>query len=119
MQERMRMMRTPGTVSGTVSDDALPYYLNEQGYELRLGIARMDFPEGEMSWQEAKEVSLLADRKADYPLTLVGADEIGVLDRTASPFTMPGVLDADPARPRREFAAIIEHKLEMSKRRDI
>jgi esterase/lipase superfamily enzyme len=100
-------------------DDELPYYLNERGYELRLGTAKVAFLEGGMSWEEAKEISLLDDRTKGFPLTLVGAEELGVLDRTASPFTDPGVLDAEPARPRREFAAMIEHKLEMSNRRDV
>jgi esterase/lipase superfamily enzyme len=100
-------------------DDDLPYYLNERGYELRLGIAEVRFLGGDMSWQEAKRISLLDERAEGYPLTLVAAKEIGVLDRSASPFTRPDVLDAEPARPGREYAALIEHKLTTSKRRDI
>jgi esterase/lipase superfamily enzyme len=101
-------------------DDDLPYYLNERGYELRLGVARVQFLEGEMTWDEAKEISLTDDRTKGFPLTLTDAEEIGVLDVSASDFTPSEVLDEVPGRPGEEFADLIEHKLdEWSTRRDI
>jgi hypothetical protein len=97
------------------ADDDLPYDLNDRGYLVRLGVARVDFLEGSMTWEEAKEISLRDDRRKGHPLTLVGADEIGVLDRSVSP-TWPQEANAGPAR---KLAERIGHKLGMSTRRDV
>jgi esterase/lipase superfamily enzyme len=100
--------------------DDLPYYLNERGYVLRLGVAKVRFLEGDIEWEEARKISLTDDRTEGYPLTLVDAEEIGVLEATASEFTAPESLDEVPARPGEEFVDMIEHKLdEWSTHRDI
>jgi hypothetical protein len=101
-------------------DDDLPYYLNERGFELRLGVAKVRFLEDDLTWDEAKKVSLSDDRTKGYPLTLIDAEEIGVLDISASSFTPAEVLDRVPGRPGEEYIDMIEHKFdERSERRDI
>ena len=96
-----------------------PYYANSRGFVLRLGRASVNMGEGQYTWEEAKQISLLKNRGGNYPLKVAAVEEIGILDRSFSSFTPPEKIPADPKAPAKQFAALINAKLAMSKKKDV
>jgi esterase/lipase superfamily enzyme len=92
-------------------------YLNERGFLLRLGLGKIELGDNTMTWEEAREISLLKNRTEKYPLRITGVEEIGVLAESYSNFIPPEGSDIE--RPGREFAGLINEKLAKSKRKDI
>lgn len=102
-----------------VADPGEPYYANDRGFLLRLGNAGVAMGEGQYTWEEARQISLLKNRGGNYPLKVTGVDEIGVLDRSITIFTPPEKIPAPPEAPGRQFAELINAKLATSKKKDI
>jgi esterase/lipase superfamily enzyme len=100
------------------ADAANPYYLNERGHVLRLGVAKVRLGEEPLSWEEVREVTLRKERDQDYPLSVVDLDEWGVLDRSQSPITLAEIGDVGSGA-RAQFVESIDARLERSGRKDI
>ena len=100
------------------SDESL-FYRNERGGFLRLGVARVKMAGVEMSWEEARRISLAKNRSKKYPIQVVGINEYGILDRSATPLISPDQLGEDPHAAARSFADAVNTKLADSKRKDI
>jgi len=96
-----------------------PFYLNARGFELRLGVAEVELGDGRYTWEEARRLSLLKNRAERYPLKVTAVEEAGILDRSFSIFTDPETIPEDPKAPGRRFAAWIDAKLDVSKKKDI
>ena len=101
----------------TGEDKRQAYYSDRRAYALRLGLATVSLGKGEdMTWEEARRVSLLKNRTEDFPLEVASVDEFGVLDRSLSPFdgTTPRSPDAGI-----RFSAEIDRQLERSDSKDV
>ena len=96
-----------------------PFYLNKRGFELRLGVAKVEMGEGQYTWDEARRISLLKNRADNYPLKVTSVEEIGILDRSFSIFTQPEMIPEDPKAAAKRFAELINAKLAISKKRDV
>jgi esterase/lipase superfamily enzyme len=94
-------------------------YLDKRGGELRLGTARIELGTEEITWEEARRISLLKNRTDKYPLKVTQVEEIGILDRSFSVFTPSQLIPDDPHSSARRFAAYVNEKLEISSKRDI
>ena len=92
-------------------------YLNERGFLLRLGVGKIKLGDDSMTWEEAREISLLKNRSDKYPMKITAVEEIGILAESYSNFIPPKVSDIE--QPGKEFAAKINEKLATSKRKDI
>jgi len=101
------------------SEPGEPYYTNSRGFLLRLGKAVVEMGEGQYTWEEARQISLLKNRGGNYPLKVTAVDEIGILDRSISTFTPPDKIPPNPEAPGRQFAELINAKLAISKKKDI
>ena len=99
--------------------DKVRYYRNERGHVLRVGIASIELKDQDFTWEEARRISLLKNRSNKYPLRVSDAEEIGILKDSFNDFMDPEILDPDPDRPAREFAAMIDQKLEQSENKDV
>jgi esterase/lipase superfamily enzyme len=97
--------------------DKEDHYLNERGHLLRLGVGKIKLGKTGMTWEEAKEISLLKNRTDKYPLQITEVEEIGILAESYSNFIPPKVSDIE--QPGKDFAAKINAKLAKSKRKDI
>ena len=95
------------------------YYRNQRGHVLRLGVGRVAIGRQGMTWEEARRITLLKNRTDKYPIRVTGVDEIGVLDRSLTVFMEPGMLPEEPSRPAKQFAALVNEKLAISKRKHI
>ena len=99
--------------------DSEQYYRNERGHLLRLGLANIELGTGAMTWEEARRISLLKDRTGSYPLRVTVVREIGVLDRSISPFTDLSSIPVNPRGPAKEFSSMIDERLALSRKKDI
>jgi esterase/lipase superfamily enzyme len=101
------------------SDAEHHFYLNKRGSLTRLGSARIEMGPQGISWEEARRMSLLKNRTDNYPLRVVGVEELGILDRSITVLTDPAMVPSDPRQPAEDFAAFINAKLNSSRRKDI
>jgi len=101
------------------SEPEKPFYLNERGFVLRLGVAKVEMGEEQFTFEEARRVSLLKNRSDHYPLKVTAVEETGILDRSFSIFTPPELIPADPKDAAKRFAEIINSKLAISKKKDV
>lgn len=61
-------------------EDKEKYYLNDRGQVLRLGVAGIEFGNKEITWKEARTISLLKSRTEEYPIRVTHVDEWGILE---------------------------------------
>jgi esterase/lipase superfamily enzyme len=95
------------------------YYLNERGNVLRLGVAQVELARPDVTWKDARQISILKNRSDKYPIRISDISEFGVLDRTATEFMSPELL-LEASRPANEvFAEKVNAKLARSRNKDI
>ena len=95
------------------------FYYDERGGVVRLGVARIDSVRANITWEEARRISLAKNRTDKYPIRVSGVEEWGILDRSATMFTPPDVVGEDTHAAARAFAAAVNAKLAQSRRKDI
>jgi len=95
------------------------FYLNERGFELRLGQARTELGPEKYTWEEARRISLLKNRTEKYPLKVTEIEEIGILDRTITMFTPREFVPENPESAASEFARRVNEKLAISYKKDV
>ena len=100
------------------SDKSL-FYGNARGGVLRLGVARVKMAGANITWEEARRISLAKNRSEKYPIKVSDVEEYGILDRSAVSLETPKNLGQDPHAAARSFADDINAKLANSKRKDI
>lgn len=98
-------------------DSTYPHYSNQRGHVLRLGIARVDVGHDEsITWEQARQISLLKNRAEYYPLRVSSVEELGPLAQTVRPFD-EGIEPSDA--PGRRFIAEIDRRLARSRSNDV
>lgn len=95
------------------------FYTSGRGGFLRLGVARVKLARGEISWEEARRISILKNRSEKYPIHVSGVEEFGGLDRTMTPFLPPDAYGDDVHAPAEKFAKAVNQRLATSKRKDV
>jgi esterase/lipase superfamily enzyme len=95
------------------------FYQNKRGLVLRLGVGKSVLGKTDMTWEEARRISLLKNRPNSYPIRITDAQEIGILDKSYTVFTTPGELGLEDRKPAKIFAEKINGKLALSTRKDI
>jgi esterase/lipase superfamily enzyme len=95
------------------------FYKNKRGNLLRLGVAKIKAGKEDITWEEARRISLLKNRPVNYPLKVTEVKELGVLDRSITVFTPPDLITKDLYQPANRFAELVNEKLKQSERKDI
>lgn len=85
--------------------------------DLRLGVARIALGRSDITWNEARRMSVLKNNSDRYPLRVAEVEEFGVLDRSVWPMLARDGPN-DP-QPRERFTSIIDDRLERSRDKDI
>jgi esterase/lipase superfamily enzyme len=99
------------------NDRKYDYYTHERGGVLRLGEAHTRLGvDGSITWEEARQITLLKNRTENYPLEVTGIDDFGVLESTIPPFDEAHER-SDAARER--FADEIRERLARSDRKHV
>lgn len=99
--------------------DPQAHYNNERGYVLRAGVADIDVDPPLSSWEEAREVTLSADRAEELTLTVAGVDEFGVLPFSATQYLENAPTKASMQDAGGQFAKLIDQQLARSANKDI
>ncbi len=94
-------------------------YLNERGNVLRLGVAQVEPNDPNLTWQDARRISLLRSLGGGFPIRFTGATEFGVLDRTATELVPPEALLETGPPANEVFAEKINAWLAKSKRKHV
>ena len=98
-------------------DKKYDYYTHERGRVLRLGEAYTKLGiEEDITWEEAREITLLKNRTEDYPLEVSGIEEFGILESTISPYSGDYEHSAEPLN---RFEAEIRERLSHSRTKDV
>ena len=99
--------------------DERPFYLDEAGFILRLGVARVKAgPEG-TDWEMVRRTTLAKNRTGDYPLEVLSVDNTGYLAATYSFMTRSIPESASPDRRGQEFARLVDERLMSSGVKDV
>ena len=64
--------------------DERPFYLNDSGFIVRLGQARVKAAPAGTDWETVRRISLAKNRSGDYPLEILSITETGALPSTYS-----------------------------------
>ncbi len=97
----------------------IPFYLNEPGFVLRLGSARVKAGAEGIDWEEARRISLAKNRTTDYPLQVLSVDETGVLASTFTFITQPNPPPTTPDLAGEQFAEMVDQRLADSGVKDV
>jgi esterase/lipase superfamily enzyme len=95
------------------------FYTKERGMALRLGSSRIVLGRSDITWDMARQMSILKNSTDQYPLQVAELEEFGVLDRTVHPILDSGVEGAADPAPRQRFAAAINERLAGNRDHDI
>jgi len=98
-------------------DDAVRY-TSKRGYLLRAGTAKVRLGDGDYTWDELRQISLLKNRTEDFPLEVYAIDEFGVLPESVTPLQDPADVGADPDATER-LVARMQEQLDRSVLKDI
>jgi esterase/lipase superfamily enzyme len=100
-------------------DDKERFFVNDRGDALLLGVANVDVADVDMTWEEARRVSLLKNRSTKYPLSVSDVEVYGALDRTLPSYFWRDELPDDSRAPGEKYAAAINAQLARSKEKNI
>ena len=95
-----------------------PYYLPERGHVLRLGRASVKLGDGNYTWEEVRNITLLKNRSSDYPLSINSVSEMGVLEESIGDVSklFMAVEESDVGQT---YAKVINRRLARSRVKDI
>ena len=100
-------------------DEDERYYSGERGYLVRLGSADITFGDSDITWDEARRISLLKNRPGSFPLEVRDVHESGILASSVSAFTPAEIAASVDDGPSREFVREVENRLARSSVKDI
>ena len=92
------------------------FYGNTRGHILRVGEARIEAGMQGMSWEEARQVTLLKTRGENYPLKVAGVTEYGVVPRSLTAFYDPDDFDNEPTE---RFVREINARMAATRSKDV
>jgi len=95
------------------------YYSGERGYLVRVGAARIAFGDTDVTWDRAREISLLKNRPGHFPLKVDTVDEFGILPDSVSVFTPPDLAAQADGEGAARFEQEIEARLARSAVKDV
>lgn len=96
-----------------------PFYLNEPGFVLRLGGARVKAGSEGMDWEEVRRTTLASDRTVDYPLQVLSVNELGLLGSSLTFLNEPDPPPTTDDFAGTQFAEFIDQRLEDSGVKDV
>lgn len=95
------------------------FYTTDRAAELRLGTGRIVLGRSDITWDEARRMSILKNGTDKYPLQVADVEEFGVLDRSLHPvLTHDLAVNPDPI-PRHRFSSAVNERLARSADKDI
>lgn len=102
------------------ANDKQQFYSSKRGNALRLGRAEIETGHDNLTWQDARRVSLLKTRSEKFPIKVKGISEYGVMDDSIHKYSELNQSDIDDASAAtKKYIKEINEKLAQSKKRTI
>mgnify|MGYP001598099904 CR=1 FL=1 len=100
--------------------DKQQFYSSKRGNALRLGRAKIETGHDNLTWQDARKISLLKTRTEKFPIKVKGINEYGVMDESIHKYSTLSQSDIDQsAAATKRYIKEINSKLNKSKNRTI
>jgi esterase/lipase superfamily enzyme len=99
--------------------DERPFYLDEAGFIIRLGEARIKAGPAEADWETVRSITLAKNRSENYPLEVISVNTSGYLPSTYSFMTRSLPESAVPAGRGEKFAEQVNARLTASGVKDV
>ena len=102
-------------------EDPEPYYVNDRGQVVRLGVAKVVLGEEAYDWEFARDVSMMTDRTDKYPIKIDAVDEWGILGSTVPYWSDIELMfpDGPPPDATSQFAEAIDAQLAVSDKKHV
>ena len=98
-------------------EDPEPYYANDRGQLVRLGVAKVTLGEKDFDWELARQISMLTARTDKFPIKITDVDEWGILGSTVPYWADINLMFSDDSPPpdaTERFADAINAQLALS-----
>ncbi|MEO1856947.1 MAG: alpha/beta hydrolase [Rubritalea sp.] len=100
--------------------DKQQFYTSQRGNALRLGRAEIETGRDDLTWQDARKVSLLKTRSEKFPIKVKAVKEYGVMDESVHKYSILTQDDIDTSdSATKQYIKEINNKLAKSKNRTI
>ena len=102
-------------------DDPEPYYANDRGLMVRLGVARVVLADRIYGWEYARNISMLKARTEKFPVKIDSVDEWGVLGNTVPYWVDMDLMfpDGSPPDATARFTDAIDAQLALSEKKHV
>jgi esterase/lipase superfamily enzyme len=103
--------------AGPESEDR--FYTSDRAEQVRLGKGRIVLGRSDVTWEQARQISILKNGTDRYPLQIDSIEEFGILDRTVHPpMSESAEIKAAP-EPGLRFASAVNEQLRRSPVKDV
>jgi esterase/lipase superfamily enzyme len=96
-----------------------PFYLNDTGFIVRLGHARVKAAPAGTDWETARRSSLAKNRSGNYPLEVLSVNETDTLPSTYSFMTRSLPDTSTPDAQGRKFAELVNQRMTVSNHKEV
>lgn len=96
-----------------------PFYLNQTGFIVRLGQARVKAAPAGTDWETIRRFSLAKNRSGDYPLEILSVNETDTLPSTYSFMTRSVPDIATPDAQGKKFAELVNQRMAVSNHKEV
>ncbi len=122
--ETVSVPADPQVLYATLRAPAAPgtkdrFYSSERAAAVRLGIARIELGRSDITWAEARRISILKNGTDKYPIQVAEVHDLGVLEETRHPFLEMGPMERGSPDASGEFAAEVNRRLASTSHKDI
>lgn len=95
------------------------FYADDRGYLLRVGEATIELARPDITWEEARRISLLKNRTDKFALQVHAVEEFGVLADTVTVFAESDTVASVSSEAAARFANVVNQRLAGSADKDI
>jgi esterase/lipase superfamily enzyme len=122
--ETVAMPADPLVLYATLREPAVPgtkdrFYSSNRAAAVRLGVARVELGRSDVTWEEARRISILKNGTDKYPIQVAEVRDVGVLEQTRHAFLDTGSMERNAPDASGEFAAEVNRRLAGTDHKDV
>ena len=95
------------------------FYSSDRAAAVHLGVGRIELGRGDITWAEARRISILKNGTDKYPIQVAEVREFGVLEQTRHPFLERGPMEQAVSDGAADFADEVNKRLALTAHKDI
>lgn len=95
------------------------FYSSDRAAAVHLGVGRIELGRSDITWAEARRISILKNGTDKYPIQVAEVREFGVLEQARHPLLEMGPMEQAVPDGAAEFAAEVNQRLALTTHKDI